>query len=244
MPVRREALHGRIQSGGADVREILRGALLDRHSSIRSFARFYLKSEMDFDAFYRNAILSSHGRVLAYAIGGLGESGKTESAHCLEPYLDAEQAFLKKPRSLPLARLDSAKFREKLFLMLFDDSPAISRSAVVALKPAAHLLEVGRISRLMGDDRAYVRKSGLRLAASQGKWNRLLLFLRGCRDECEMNSKLAKAGLWIWAQRYNYDFSEPKPEQISEAHHEVARSRKCIGQTADWLEETLKSWTK
>jgi HEAT repeat protein len=155
------------------------------------------------------------------------------------------ETFSRKAAIAAIGRLDPATFREALFKMLGDDSPGASRSAVLALKAVAHQLEVARIGLLLDDGRAYVRKNAIRLTAFQTKWNRLPLFLRACRDECEVNSKMAQAGLFTWHQRYNRDFSVPQPEQVSKAQLEAMWTREWLSEPA-YMEivDLLKSWTK
>ncbi|MGC3992293.1 MAG: hypothetical protein QM796_21865 [Chthoniobacteraceae bacterium] len=228
MPIRRLFLTAIVSHHYPDGDDFLKGALLDRHFSIREFARFYLKDRFDVADFYRHAIPASTGIKLASAIHGLGECGKITDLHDLGTFFSSPEVRIRKAVVVGSGNLDAEQARDLLLKALTDISPTVSAEASKALAPLAHGLRRELASLLSEHPQPSVRKNALRLISRLSKWERLPLILVACRDRSEKVAREAMAAVKKWFLTYNYSYTKPSEAQLSSAQQELLQSQHLL----------------
>ena len=155
-------------------------ALLDRHSSVRELARFYLlriDADRDFRAYYLSAIGVSSGRALTAAIAGLGEVGEVGDADLIRPFLDDGVPRNRRTALRALSRLRAPMLVSYLCHAIDDDSPSVSRTAAQLLRqsPPDSLYELAeRVTH------AHALCHLLSLIAQCSTWRALCVILDAC----------------------------------------------------------------
>lgn len=217
MPVRREAVRACVEKLPKQARTHLYSAVLDRHSSIRELARYYLKNieSIDFPSFYRTALKNNDDSHLLGAIAGLGDIGNAADADLVLPFLSHSLIKVRVTALKTAAKLNGNALIPLLIDALMDNNPSISREARQALKLRARQVGAERLGNILSKKRCFhVRKNALVLLGKLGKWESLAFLIGGCGDEDEAIANLAQNYLQRWLERYNSQFSIPTPAQI------------------------------
>ena len=109
----------------------LTAGILDRHTSIRSIARFYLRrcGVEEFAPVYRRELGQQQGAALAFVIAGLGETGDKEDSQRVAGYLSHPTPSVRRAAISALGRLDAAGFQIAFFEALLDRSPSVANTA-------------------------------------------------------------------------------------------------------------------
>lgn len=109
----------------------LTAAVLDRHTSLRSIARFYLRGcgVGEFAPVYRRELSQQHVSELAFVIAGLGETGGKEDSKQIAGYLSHPMPSVRRAAISALGRLDATGFRIAFFDALLDRSPSVAKTA-------------------------------------------------------------------------------------------------------------------
>jgi HEAT repeat protein len=169
MPVRREALYAALSTPEEQRREILMAALLDWHPSIRHAARVYLRemdheSAPDFRTFYLSAAQHDKLRMLAAAVGGVGETGILEDVPWLIAMAAHERTRVAAAAVQAVATLDRTGQQEWLESLLDDARPGVAREAARGLRPIARQLSFDRLAeRVRGGMHPHTRRQTLML---------------------------------------------------------------------------------
>jgi HEAT repeat protein len=243
MPVRREALSALVKPGDDSARLALESALLDRHASIREFARFHLRGKVDVVAIYREAVSSATGRKLATAIRGLGESGTGVDAVVIAPFLRSPVVMLRKAAIVAVGRLAPKEMLGDLLDALADSSPRVAREAMGILREHAGHVADEALSFLKEHPESSVRRHALALVCLLGKWMQLPAILAACRDASPEVSLAAAHAIRTWLSNCNRSYVSPSKAQLSDAERELRASRNLLpAKVVVELESLLAEW--
>lgn len=245
MPVRRESLTALAERNPAAAHAALVDALLDKHTSMRAVARFYLKGRVDAAEFYRRAMDAQRGARLSAALLGLSECGEKADAHKIAPFLVSPEIRFRKAAVIAIGRLAADENRSDLLRALADTSPGVSAAACAALRPVVSAVMGELAALLQTHPTPFVRKNALTLVRSLSKWERLPLLLAACRDAHEDVSQPAALALDFWFYSYNGSFVTPSATQLGAAKMELHSSAGCVAPNiADELASLIASWEK
>lgn len=243
MPVRRETL-STLQAREGNC-EPVRRALLDRHASIREFARFHLRSQIDVPQFYRDTIETPGVVSIDIAIRGLGETGTESDAEKLLGFLDHREIRVRRAAASAIGKLAGARQQKSMIQALSDTSPGVSTEAQRSLKTIAQKLDPQPIVALMGHPAIHVRRNALRLITLLSKWEQLPSILIGCRDRSESISKEAVFAVRGWLAGSNRSFTTPSLDQVSRARSELELSQKFLeSKLVKEIDGHLQHWTR
>lgn len=205
----------------------LMAALLDCHKAIRELARYYLKEqEIDYPFYYREKLSDSDDNMLSAALAGIGETGKTEDAQWVVPYLQHERARVSRAAVKAVALLDQENNIDVFIDLLQSEKPSVSREArevlsnMIDLRHATILWDI-----FLKDARHYVRRNILFLFSQLGKTDNILYLLRACAVDDEEIREFAVQHVEFWTYGYNRWFYAPlsheKCDELSEILNEV-----------------------
>jgi len=229
--MRRIALAILAQRFPESARESFKTVLLDSSISMRELARFHLQQmgDMDFTAFYREMIQA--GSHLPDAIRGLGETGTSDDAGRLLPFLEHATIRARKAALCAIARLAGDRYAGQLFRALSDTHPGISRAAREALADRAYVLDSDELHALFtGHPCLHVRRNALLLLAKLGKWQSLPYLIRAQGVEDNQLAEVAHRLLQRWLLKSSRRFSAPTTAQLCEA-------RQALQECGSWLRE-------
>ena len=218
MPVRREALRIEVKHDLPTARQSLVSALLDAHPSMREEARYQLRKTsvpMDMASHYRQSLES--GLFLFAAISGLGETGGVTDAQSVLPFVSHQHSKIRHAAIKALAQLDFSSHVDSLFKALGDESPRVSRQALMSLLKGRAMISGERLWKLFASsEQFYVKRNAVILIAKLSKWDSICYLLRALHtaDENVLNS----TRFWIkhWLTRFNRSFVSPTEEQVGE----------------------------
>lgn len=230
MPVRRDALVMLAKRLPEIARPFLIEALADRHASVREAVRFYLGKESDFDAatFYRERLGTATGAQLVGIVQGLGETGKTQDAELIRPFLAAHEPRHRKAAIFALSRLAPEMFMEDFISALADSTAGVSNAALKALFPRASLIKGEKLFTFLHQDSAeFVRKNALKLVMRLDKWTSLPALLP---ISCEASTigSLIKAFLQAWLRSPSRAYATPTEEQRKAAAQALAHTSQTL----------------
>lgn len=199
MPIRREALYAALDDTPERRLTMLRAALLDRHASVRSAARFFLRDKqesgigsIDFRAIYRDAI--AHGELsnLAAAISGLGECGTREDADILAQFASDTRSRVASAAVRAVAALDLDHRIGWLLGLLCDNRPSVAREAARALESLGNRAPVEELRHVLnGDSHEHSRRYALRILLRRHPYDAVVDALIAAGSG---NAALARAG--------------------------------------------------
>ena len=229
MPIRREALEMIVARTPALAEEALRGALLDRHATIRDLARYYFKKMRDFDslAFYLEKIGTEFGANLTNAIRGLGETGKSEHLAIVGPFLFSEEGTKRKAALTAAANLAPEEVIPILLRALADSAPGVSKTAQRALRLHLQLVPKDELMTILQESKmAHVRRNTITLILRSDKWDRLIAALRCYSDADPEMASRAQGGLRAWLRGYNRNYLvAPSQKQLDETEDALVREK-------------------
>lgn len=178
-PVRREAVYGYVERLPQHAPDVLQALLLDRRTSMREIARFYLRQrrEIDYAAFYRTQLLNAPRELKAAAVAGLGETGTANNIGDIEPLLSDHDHRVRRAAIRALGRLDTEGHAvDHALQLLADPSPAVSKAARKVLLAHACMITPKALWRIFIES-AYARETVLSLIANLGWWDSAPLLL-------------------------------------------------------------------
>jgi len=212
MPVRREALNLLMQRFSADASGALRDALLDSHSSVRSLARYWMRSqhpEFNFASVYHQSLNGGSAARQRVAILGLGETGTSADASATLFFLTAPFVSLRKAAIRTLAALDGDRYVEEFIAALTDNHPGVSNEATRALTNKVALRTEQLLSFFRAELPLHVRKNIFRLLMSQPFWARGIFLFEALRDRDEHIVELGRRAIRDWLMRSRSMASAP-----------------------------------
>jgi len=198
---------------------------LDRSASIRAFARFQLadKGEQWLRDFYRDAVERDQSPQLAAAIAGLAETGRSEDAAIIQPFLPHPTTAIRRTAVRYLLRLGGDGFIDRTFECIPDRSRGVSNQARQAVEPYAARIGGPRLWECFSGARLlHVRRNTLRLLAALPKWEALSYLLEATLDEETSLSELARDQVDRWDATYNRSQAAPTDAQLLQARAALA----------------------
>jgi HEAT repeat protein len=217
MMARREAFVTYAQKFHELANRKLRLALLDRHPSIRDYARRRLG--LDAAAFYREALTQPDP--CAAAVAGLGEVGTARDADSLETLLRHPRILLRREAVKAVGKLGGPLRRERLMLAFGDPSPGVVRAAARGLIREAGSLPLEWVRRWLSfGAEPYQVRAALPLVGAMNRWDGLELILG--LFEARLNPAQAEQALATWLGAYNSRFVAPRTEQLDRLRARLA----------------------
>jgi HEAT repeat protein len=204
--VRREAWLARLRRTPQATVNELRAALLDRNSSVRREAAWYLRrtAAADVAAFYREVLAQSPDNDLSAALCGLGENGRRDDAALLLPYLDHEKPKIRRAALKSLAALAGDDYIGAILAALEDSSLSVACEAARALRGRTHLISRSQLWQAF--ERAREEKLRLRLLRFFGEsasWENLSCLLRAIAFDGAVAREAGKH-LNNWIRNHNF----------------------------------------
>ncbi|MEO8351707.1 MAG: HEAT repeat domain-containing protein [Chthoniobacteraceae bacterium] len=214
----------------------LREALLDESCTIRSIAQFHLPKlePIDLRDFYRTAVRQRDPRSLNAALGGLGETGRTDDAELVVPSVDAPEPKIRKAALGALAKLALEAHVEIFIGALQAGSPGVSRQARLALNRHAQSVGADRLAAIFADSpHPHVRRQALSLINRLPKWQKLPLLIEIYGGSEDSAQRTAESFLRSWLWTYN------RTHQVQPTKPEIARLRLAIATHGSKFERRL-----
>ena len=247
MPVRCEALNLLVQRASTDAPSALRDALLDSHSSVRSLARHWMRTqgpEFDFVSVYRQALNEGSAARQRAAILGIGETGAAADASAALSFLSAPFVSMREAAIRTLAVLDGDRYVDQFITALTDKHPRISHEATRALASKASLLTERLQSLFQAELPPHVRKNVFRLLMNQPFWARGIFFFEALRDRDEHIVELGRRAFRDWLMRSRSMASAPNPVELGQLNDALKASAGMLApDEVQELEFCLKTYT-
>ncbi|MBX3315371.1 MAG: hypothetical protein KF902_00755 [Phycisphaeraceae bacterium] len=234
MPVRREAMYG-ILGAPSHVREShLRGALFDRHVSMRHAARTYLREKasvdgIEFDprAIYLGAIHEHATRPTASAILGLGECGVREDVAVVRPYITSPVPSLAAAALRAARTLDSEGAEGWCPPLIADSRPAVSREATRFLAGRRLACDQEALRAIKSQSpHAHVRRNALRLLLGRNPYEAIVDAIESLKDADPQVAQMASD--YIDNAHARPARQGPSDEQVAEAAKSLHRSGSAL----------------
>lgn len=225
--VRAEALQAVTAVGDLGAAE---AALPDRHPLVRAIAQAVLRrSGADPAESYR--LLAVGESPAPGAIAGLGETGDAEDAGLVRRWLAHPRSRGRVEAVRALRRLSVTPSAE-LVPLLRDESGAVTRQVVVALRHDLGILDPGMLQALLGPGNPpHVRFAGYRLLTAGNAWQRLITNLRLIADPDDRLRGSARADLTGWLDRQAATtYHGPSRERAAELDKLIERARPILGE--------------
>lgn len=200
-------------SGSAAVRAAVVGALgragqlepaaaapSDRNPIVREVAQAALRrAGVDLTDRYRSLVRS--GAVAPGALAGLGETGSTNDANLLRPFLSDPRPRARVETVRALRRLGAVEVAS-LTPLLVDPSAAVTRQVAISLIPVAGDLDKDMLASLLTPSQArHVRTAAYRLQRASGVWRRILTDLQLHDDTDDDLRNRARGDLSGWLEQ-------------------------------------------
>ncbi|WP_240762482.1 hypothetical protein [Micromonospora sp. HM134] len=225
--VRAEALQAVTAVGDLRAAE---AALPDRHPLVRAIAQgAFRRSGADPADSYR--LLAGWEPPAPGAIAGLGETGDAEDAGLVRRWLAHPRSRGRVEAVRALRRLGVTGLAE-LVPLLRDESGAVTRQVVVALRHDLGILDPGMLQALLGLGNApHVRFAGYRLLRAGNAWQRLTINLRLLDDPDDRLRGSARADLTAWLDRQAATtYHGPSRERATELDKLIEHARPILGE--------------
>lgn len=210
MPLRRRTLHTIMERFADQAKAYLEHALLDRHASIREYARFYLRSifdRQDFHTFYTSYLLQQpYEETSASAILGLGETGTTSCIPLIEPFLLHPKVKVRKAAVRSIGRLHSSN--QTVFIQaLLDSSPSVSKEGAKNLIRFANEKLSHQLWNLFIDTSSVMHKKQFLLLFQHSSKRDCLYYTIKARQSSELLiQELSEEIIIWWLSHYNRTF--------------------------------------
>jgi hypothetical protein len=237
MPVRREALYGRVERMPASASRYLRETLLDPHASMRDAARFYLgkRGEGDVAEFYRERLAAAAENELATVISGLGETGGVADAAAVARFLDHPMPRVRRAAVRAVGRLDREGHGEQIVAALGDDSPTVAKAARDAVSGRPELRTAGRLWPIFESARRpHVRRIVLELLAELRWWDAAPLLATAAADPAD--ERLRRRAVEFLARRA----SDPGRLTVRPSREQVEALAGAVARHADVLDPAVR----
>jgi HEAT repeat protein len=218
MPVRREALRAVLGRVPDQALVELRLALLDPHVSMREEGRYELRKreEIDFAAFYRQALSSAGESELTTVISGVGESGAARDDSLLIPYTLHKSGKVRKAAIKAMSRLNGGAHLAVFINALQDEVPGVSREGQRALARKVTLVGGESLWEVFNATRyPFVRRNALYLLTLLGKWDSICFLIKATGDSDEEIASNVRLYIDRWLRQFNRRFTAPTGEQLT-----------------------------
>lgn len=225
--VRAEALQAVTAVGDLRAAE---AALPDRHPLVRAIAQAAVRrSGADPAESYR--LLAGREPPAPGAIAGLGETGDAEDAGLVRRGLAHPRPRGRVEAVRALRRLGVTRSAE-LVPLLSDESGAVTRQVVVALRHDLGVLDPGMLEALLDPGSApHVRFAGYRLLIAGNAWQRLVTNLRLIDDPDDRLRGSARADITAWLDRQAATaYHGPSRKRAAELDRLIERARPILGE--------------
>lgn len=217
MRIRREALDLWARHFPEAAEPVLHAALLDSSAAMREAARSDLKARgfREFREFYLSVLADSPAARLRPALYGLAETGSDSDAARVESFLSHPAPGVRKAAVTALSHLNPEAYVPAFVQALEDDSPGVSRAAMLALAPRTARIGQEALWNLVdGGSRPHVRRNALVLLAATGKWSSIGWMIRACGLADERLAGMARQQVARWIASYNRVQAQPTKEQL------------------------------
>jgi hypothetical protein len=246
MPVRCEALNFLVQRTSADTSNALKSALLDSHSSVRSLARHWIKTQQpnfDFASVYRQSLNEHSAPQQRAAIFGLGETGGSGHAVHVLPFLNAPLVSTRKAAIHALAALDRDRYMPQFLTSLTDEHPGISNEATRALERNSVVVAQELQSLFRTELCPHARKNLFKLLTSQPFWARGVFLFEALRDRDEHIVELGQQTLRDWLTQSRRMATAPNSSELQQLRAALKASAGMLSRhDARELEFCLKTY--
>ena len=244
MPVRRAALMHYVEISAENVFDELYKALLDKHISIREFARYHLNrmEPMDFGAYYREVLCNGEKAQIYAAVGGIGETGVSGDDFLVLPFVNHRLVRIRVAALRALAKLNLTQHSKTFVACLEDESPKVSREAARALTQSRDFIShQEKIWRLVeGDSAGHVKLNAFAILCKLSKWDSIYYLLKSSGLKDEMIQERAKIAMRIWWSSYNRSFTKPNEFQKKRIREELDNNP-SKGRTRESLEDIFRT---
>jgi HEAT repeat protein len=230
-PLRRRALEVLFEDNTLDRSDILFDSLLDRASSVRAAARYYLEKNTSQKAvdYYRRCVRNNPQPRVA-ALVGLGETGDATDAIIIGQFLDSGRVALRRAAVLAVGRLDPDSYRAELLSALNASSPGVSKAAREVLsRHPSFLSRLFLLSLASSVEKpAHVRRYSLVLIRVLPKWDHILAYLEMLRQTNEFHAEVI-SNIRRWLFRFNFNLETPSKAALAELQREAQANAKILG---------------
>jgi len=244
MPVRLAALRHYVELSAENAFDELYNALLDKHISVREFARYHLNKmePIDFGAYYRVVLSECEEAQIYAAIGGIGETGESGDDILVLPFVNHRLVRIRMAALRALAKLNLPQHTKTFIASLEDKSPKVSREAVRALTQSrdfiSHQEAIWRL--IEGDSASHVKLNAFSLLCKLSKWDSIYYLLKSARLDDELIQKRANIALKVWWASYNRSFTKPNEFQKKRIREELDNNP-SLGRTRGALEDIFQT---
>jgi len=210
MPLRRKTLHAIMERFPDQAKAYLEHALLDRHASIREYARFYLRSVFnreDFHTFYASCLSQRpYEETSPSVILGLGETGASSCIPLIEPFLLHPKVKVRKAAVRSIGKLHSSN--QTVFIQaLLDPSPSVSKEGVKQLIPFLNEELSHQLWNLFIDTSSVMHKKQLLLLFQHSSKKDCLYYTIKARQSSELLIQALSEEIIVWwLSHYNRTF--------------------------------------
>ncbi|MCG5465465.1 hypothetical protein MED01_003744 [Micromonospora sp. MED01] len=226
--VRAEALQTVTAVGDLNAAE---AALPDRHPLVRAIAQAALRRSGGDPAVSYRRLAAGWGPPAPGVIAGLGETGDAEDAGLVRRWLAHPRSRGRVEAVRALRRLGVTRSAD-LVSLLRDESGAVTRQVVVALRQDLGVLDPGMLEALLGPGNApHVRFAGYRLLIAGNAWQRLVTNLRLIDDPDDRLRGSARADLSAWLGRQAATtYHGPSRKHAAELDELIEDARPILGE--------------
>jgi HEAT repeat protein len=220
-----------------DYLDRIHAALLDECYPVRAIAHFHLPKleDLDIRGFYLQALNSCSARNLKAVICGLSETGRSEDAGLILPFLNSDNPKFAKAALAALANLNPTTHFNHSVDALQSQSRKVSRQALVNLNGHASLVTAAKLSEIfyrVGYE--HVRCHTLTLINDLPKWQKLPLLIK-IQNECQDETgRQARRYLFNWLFTYN------KTHHIQPLQSEIEMLRESLHEHGASLDRRLR----
>jgi hypothetical protein len=224
--VRAEALQAVALSGDLGAAE---AALPDRHPLVRAVAQDALRrAGTDLVGYYRR--LAAGPAPPPGVIAGLGETGDAGDADTVARWLSHPRARVRVEAIRAMRRLGVTRPAD-VVPMLRDESPAVTRQAVITLRREISAVDRHVLEALLRPGTSpHVRFAGYRLLTAGDAWRRLATNLRLIDDPDERLRVNSRADIAAWLDRdAATTYRAPSPDRAAELDRLIDCGRPILG---------------
>ncbi len=222
MLIRQRALSLLVELPYAEARDSIYLALSDRSLAIRQTARALViriekvESPSYFAEYYRSLLSQEISRTTANVVLGLGETGSTNDAEIVVPYLAHPRAEVRKAAIRTLAKLSGKAFVSRFFEILTNDTQSVSRAATKAIlcfDVAPHNETIWRL--FVESTNTHIKINLLLLMKQLPKWKALHRLLLALSDENTVVRDQAREYTANWLRDFNRGNTNADPETLA-----------------------------
>lgn len=221
--IRQLALLARLRFYPESTSEVLGRALFDRQAGVRDIAqRVLAKQGMDVAQRYRDAVAENPH----VALLGLGESGAKSDAALAVPFVDSDEAKLRRAAARAISVLDPSGHHEVLLRAFQDPSPAVSRAATQGLERAGASVVANDLWLILkSTQHEHHRKYAVTLLTHGDRWTMLKVGLQALLESSVSVKAAGHRLVGVCMQTWNKSFTSPPPGTIPNLLDLLEKSR-------------------